>query len=101
MLVPLKPKSTVDLKAEILAYTGVAVTDGRIIVEWAEYPQAASNIFLVSTPDDINSFKKYDGVLVHGDSSSVNFVRGVEVSTDNVFLHNASDVPVNMLVYTS
>lgn len=101
MLVPIKPKATVDLKAELLTYTGSAVTDGKIIVEWAENPQAASNIFLVSTPDSINSFNKYDGVLVHGDSKSLNFVRGVEVNTDNVFLHNASDVPVNMIVYTS
>lgn len=102
MLVTVNPNTAIDLKAALLAKTGNAVVDGTVVaVEWAENPNAGNNIFLVSTPDDINSFDAYDGVILSGDTSSVNFVRGVEATSDNIFIYNAGKAVSNLIVYTN
>ncbi len=102
MLVTVSANSSVDLKALILTHSGVAVEEGDIVVaEWAENPNAGSKVYLVSTSDDINSFDSNDGVLISGNTSSVNFIRGVEASADNIYLSNKSKFTCNFLVYVS
>lgn len=102
MLVTVSANSSVDLKAAILAKTGNAVAEGNVVVvEWAESPNAGSKVFLVSSADDLASFDAYDGVLISGDPTSVNFVRGVEATTDNIYLSNKSKFTCNFLVYTN
>lgn len=102
MLVTVSANTDIDLKAAILAKTGNAVAEGDVVVvEWAESPNAGSKVFLVSSAEDIETFDAYDGVLISGDPASVNFVRGVEATSDNIYLSNKSKFTCNFLVYSN
>jgi hypothetical protein len=95
MKVTLGPKETVDLKALLSA-----VADDVIVVEWAEtIKDTNALVYLVNTTYDAGSFDKYEGVILHPDSSSVNYTRGTTVGTGNVFVHNDSKLTLNVLTY--
>lgn len=102
MLIVLEPNTSIDVKVAILNDTGVAVTEGDVIsVEWADTSNADSKVYLVSSSDTLSTFNEYDGVVLSGDPTSVNFVRGVEATSDNIFLSNKGKTYARLLVYSN
>jgi hypothetical protein len=88
-------KSTVDVKTLLGAAEG-----DTIVVEWAEQTRKDDAfVYLVNTPNTINTINKFDGVVLHPDPSSVNYSRGTVVSTNNVFVFNDSTYTRNLITY--
>ena len=95
MKVTVQGKSAVDLKTLLGAVSG-----DTIILEWADNTRKDDSlVYLISTPDVIGSLDKYDGVALHPDPSSVNFVRGLKVTSDNVYVFNDSTYTRNLIAY--
>lgn len=95
MKVTIGPKETVDLKALLSA-----VAEEVIVVEWAEgVKDTNALVYLVNTENAIDSYDKYDGVILHPDPCSVNYTRGTTVGSGNVYAYNDSKLSLNILTY--
>ena len=96
MKINISPRSAVDLKVLL-----GAVPEDVIVIEWAEQVKGNNFVYLVNTSNTIGDFDKFEGVILHPDPSSVNYVRGTTVSEDNIFAYNDAPTSVNVIAYIS
>lgn len=96
MKVTLSPKETLDVKTLLGAVSGDV-----LVVEWAENVKDTNAlVYLVNTIDSLGTYSKFDGVVLHPDPKSINYVRGTDVGEGNVFIFNdSSHITLNLVIY--